>query len=143
MTSKGLVRVQQEDFSVEETVRAVKESSRSIGAVVSFLGTARDISGGEEITGLHFEHYPGMAEKKLEEIRRRALENFNIIEMAVIHRTGPIDIGENIVLVVAASRHRNDSFMACEWAISELKRITPIWKRETTAGGEVWVSEHP
>lgn len=138
-----LVRVQEENFSVEEIVGLVKKSSQGIGAVVTFLGIGRDISKGIEIKGLDFEHYAGMAEKKLMDIRERALKNFNIIEMAIIHRTGHIDIGEDIVLIVAASAHRNDAFMACEWAITELKRTTPIWKRETTATGDVWVSETP
>jgi len=138
-----LVRIQTEGFSVEETVEEVKKASRGIGAVVSFLGVGRDVSKGKEIEGLDFEHYPGMAEKKLKDIRQRALKNFDITEMAIVHRTGAIDIGEDIVLIVAASAHRNDAFMACEWAITELKRTTPIWKRETTREGEVWVSETP
>ena len=138
-----LVRIQEEPFSVEALLGEVKKASKGIGALVSFIGTARDFSKGMEITGLDFEHYPGMAEKKLDDIRRRALENFNIIEMAIVHRVGHIDIGEDIVIIVAASAHRNDAFMACEWAITELKRTTPIWKRETTSEGEVWVSETP
>jgi len=141
--SDSLVSIQEEPFSVEEVVSKVKRASRGIGAVVTFLGVGRDFSKGEDISGLDFEHYPGMAEKKLNDIRERALENFNIIEMAIVHRIGRIDIGEDIVLIAAASAHRNDSFMACEWAITELKRVTPIWKRETTVKGDVWVSQTP
>ena len=137
------VRIQEAPFSIEEVVAEVKKTSRGIGAVVTFVGTARDVSQGVEIRGLDFEHYPGMAEKKLGDIRKRALENFNIIEMSIVHRTGHMEIGEDIVIIAAASAHRNDAFMACEWAITELKRTTPIWKRETTATGEVWVSETP
>ncbi|MBI5642892.1 MAG: molybdenum cofactor biosynthesis protein MoaE [Deltaproteobacteria bacterium] len=140
---EGLVRIQRENFSISDEVERVKAVSKGIGGVVVFLGAARDFSKGEVITGLDFEHYPGMAEKKLKDIRERALENFDIIEMSIIHRTGKIDIGEDIVLIVAASAHRNDAFMACEWAITELKRTTPIWKSETTQGGDVWVSETP
>jgi len=143
INASSLVKIQKEDFSVEETVLLVKSASKGIGAVVVFLGAGRDISKGETITMLDFEHYPGMAEKKLLDIRERAMSNFNIIEMAVVHRIGHIEIGENIVLIVAASAHRNDAFMACEWAITELKRTTPIWKRETTSKGDVWVSETP
>lgn len=139
----GLVRIQAEPFDTDKVVSEVKKASKGIGAVVTFLGIGRDFSKGEEISGLDFEHYPGMAEKKLADIRERALENFDIIELAIVHRTGKIEIGEDIVLIVAASAHRNDSFMACEWAITELKRTTPIWKRETTSKGEVWVSETP
>ncbi len=141
--SEEMVRIQKEPFSTAEVIEAVKATSKGIGAVVTFLGIGRDFSKGEVITALDFEHYPGMAEKQLADIRTRALANFNIIEMAIVHRTGPIDIGEDIVLIVAASAHRNDAFMACEWAITELKRVTPIWKRETTSGGDVWVSETP
>ncbi len=141
--ASSLVKIQKEPFSIEETVSLVKSASKGIGGVVVFLGAGRDVSKGENITMLDFEHYPGMAEKKLQDIRSRAMANFNIIEMAIVHRIGHIDIGENIVLIVAASAHRNDAFMACEWAITELKRTTPIWKRETTSKGEVWVSETP
>ena len=138
-----LVRIQQEDFSIDDEVKKVMAVSRGIGGVTIFLGAGRDFSKGESITGLDFENYPGMAEKKLADIRERALRNFNIIEMGIVHRVGKIDIGENIVLIVAASAHRNDAFMACEWAITELKRTTPIWKRETTGKGDIWVSETP
>ena len=142
-TVPELVRIQQEDFSIDDEVKKVMAVSRGIGGVTIFLGAGRDFSKGESITGLDFEHYPGMAEKKLADIRERALRNFNIIEMGIVHRVGKIDIGENIVLIVAASAHRNDAFMACEWAITELKRTTPIWKQETTGKGDVWVSETP
>jgi molybdopterin synthase catalytic subunit len=84
-----------------------------------------------------------MAEKKLNEIRERALADYNIIEVSIVHRVGRIDIGDNIVLIVVAAQHRKDAFKACEWCIDELKRITPIWKREETNEGEVWVVEHP
>ena len=139
----SLVRIQKDDFSVTDEIGRVKVSSKSIGGIVAFLGTGRDISKGEEIVRLDFEYYPGMAEKKLNEIRERALQNFNIIEMGIFHRVGKIGIGENIVLIIAAAQHRNDAFTACEWVISELKRITPIWKKEITKKGEVWVEEHP
>lgn len=138
-----LVRIQRENFSINEEVELVMAASKGIGGVVVFLGAARDFSKGEVITGLDFEHYPGMAEAKLKDIRERALRNFDIIEIGIVHRVGKIDIGEDIVLITAASAHRNDAFMACEWAITELKRTTPIWKRETTKGGDVWVSETP
>ncbi|MEK7772979.1 MAG: molybdenum cofactor biosynthesis protein MoaE [Deltaproteobacteria bacterium] len=139
----NLVRIQKDGFSIEDEVSRVKAASRGIGAVVTFLGAARDFSKGTVITGLDFEHYPGMAEARLKDIRERALKNFDVIEMAIVHRTGKIEIGGDIVLIAVASAHRNDAFMACEWAITELKRVTPIWKRETTVKGEVWVSETP
>jgi molybdopterin synthase catalytic subunit len=137
------VRIQRENFSVDEEISRVKASSKSIGGIVTFLGTGRDISKGKKIMKLEFEHYPGMAEKKLQEIHKKAVDDFNLIEASIIHRIGTIEIGENIVLIVTAAQHRKDAFKACEWAISELKRITPIWKREITVDGEIWVEAHP
>jgi molybdopterin synthase catalytic subunit len=137
------VRIQQENFVVTDEIEAIKKVSRNIGGITTFLGTGRELSKGENISKLDFEHYPKMAEKKLEEIRIQAIEDYGIIEMIIVHRIGEIDIGENIVLIVAAGEHRKETFKACEWAIAELKRITPIWKRETTSTGEVWVQDTP
>jgi molybdopterin synthase catalytic subunit len=137
------IKIQEEDFSIEEEVNRIKERSKRIGGIVTFLGTARDFSKGKDIQRIDFEFYPGMAEKKLNEIRERALADYDIIEVSIVHRVGRIEIGDNIVLIVVAAQHRKDAFKACEWCIDELKRITPIWKREETNDGEVWVVEHP
>lgn len=137
------VRIQQENFVVTDEIEAIKKVSNNIGGITTFLGTGRELSKGENISKLNFEHYPKMAEKKLEEIRLQAIKDYGIIEMIIIHRIGEIDIGENIVLIVAAGEHRKETFKACEWAIAELKRTTPIWKRETTTTGEVWVQDTP
>ena len=137
------IRIQQENFVVTDEIEAIKKVSRNIGGITTFLGTGRELSKGESISKLNFEHYPKMAEKKLDEIRVQAIKDYGIIEMIIIHRIGEIDIGENIVLIVAAGEHRKEPFKACEWAITELKRTTPIWKRETTTTGEVWVQDTP
>ncbi|TKS58196.1 MAG: molybdopterin biosynthesis protein MoeE [Nitrospira sp.] len=84
-----------------------------------------------------------MAQKKLCEIRERALKDFDILDLLIIHRYGEITIGENIVLIIAGAEHRAEAFRACKWAIDELKQITPIWKLEHTPEGEVWIEEHP
>ena len=143
LTLEGKVRIQREDFVVTEEIDAIKTVSRNIGGITTFLGTGRELSKGENITKLNFEHYPEMAEKKLAEIREKAISDFGIIDMIIVHRIGEIDIGENIVLIVAAGEHRGETFKACEWAIAELKRTTPIWKKETTSKGDVWVSQTP
>ena len=137
------VRIQHENFVVTDEIEAIKKVSRNIGGITTFLGTGRELSKGENISKLDFEHYPKMAEKKLEEIRIQAIKDYGIIEMIIVHRIGEIDIGENIVLIVAAGEHRKETFKACEWAIAELKRTTPIWKRETTSTGKVWVQDTP
>jgi len=142
-TLDSTIRIQQENFNVTDEIEAIKNASKNIGGITTFLGTGRELSKGENISKLNFEHYPKMAEKKLAEIRLQAIKEYGIIEMIIIHRIGEIDIGENIVLIVAASEHRKETFKACEWAIAELKRTTPIWKRETTSTGEVWVQDTP
>jgi len=138
-----VVRIQEKSFSVNEEIELVKKSSKRIGGIAIFLGTARDFSKGKDINSLSFEHYPVMAEKKLNEIREKAIKDFGVIEVSIVHRVGKIGIGENIVLIVAAAEHRKEAFKACEFAIDELKRITPIWKKETTTSGEEWVEQHP
>lgn len=137
------VRVQRENFSIDQELDRVKSRSTRIGGIATFLGIARDRSKGRDVDGITFEHYEGMAQKKLREIRERALKDFDILELLIIHRYGPITIGENIVLIIAGAEHRAEAFRACKWAIDELKQITPIWKLEHTPEGEVWVEEHP
>lgn len=137
------IKIQKEPFSLEHEIEVLKQSSNSIGAIVTFLGTTRDISQGRSVAKLEFEHYPGMAEKKLAEIRERAIKEYGIIDATIIHRVGTIGINDNIVLIAVASGHRDEAFKACRFCIDELKKITPIWKKETTPDGDVWVEEHP
>lgn len=137
------IRIQTEDFSVTEVVEKVKRVSSRIGGVAVFLGVGRDFSKGREIQTIAFEHYPGMAEKQLETIRERAIKEFHIIEAVIIHRIGEIPIGDNIVLIVVGAEHREEAFSACAFCIDELKRTVPIWKKETTEEGVVWVEERP
>ncbi len=138
-----LIRIQKEDFSLDDEVSRVKKRSKRIGGIATFLGTARDFSKGREINSLTFQYYEGMAQKRLSQIRDKALRDFNIIEVGIVHRYGEIEIGDNIVLIVVAAEHRDEAFAACKWCIDELKRITPIWKMETTPQGDIWVEEHP
>ncbi len=140
---KGSVRVQTGPFSLDDEVDRIKGSSRSIGGIVTFLGTTRDVSRGTGVEKLEFEHYPGMAEKKLEEIRARAIAERGAIDATIIHRVGCLPVGENIVLIVVAAEHRDAAFDACRFCIDELKKMAPIWKKETTQDGVVWVEEHP
>ena len=138
-----LVRVQRENFSLDVEIDRVRRRSKRIGGIATFLGTARDWSKGHAVSGITFEHYEGMAQKKLREIRERALKQFGVLEVLILHRYGTIEIGENIVLIVVGSEHRAEAFRACQWCIDELKQITPIWKLEQTPEGQVWVEEHP
>ncbi len=133
----------EDDFDVAAEVARVKEASSGIGAVVLFLGTARDVTDGKGVTRLEFEAYPGMAERELAGLAREATDRFGLIALSIVHRTGVIPAGGNIVLIAAAAGHRPAAFDAARWCIDELKRRIPIWKKEHYADGSHWVRETP
>ncbi len=137
------VRIQTEDFSVEEEVRALKSTSKRIGAVVTFCGVARDFSRGHRIESLEFEQYQSMALRAMEKLRQDTLERFDIIDVRIVHRVARIPAGDNIVLIVVGSEHRKEAFEACSWCIDTLKNTVPLWKKEITPEGESWVEPHP
>ena len=137
------VRIQEDDFSIETEVNALREKSKRIGGIATFLGCARDFSEGRNVFSIEFEQYAGMAEKALFALRDEALVRFDIIEARIIHRVTTVHAGDQIVLIVVGAEHRKAAFEACEWLIDELKKRVPIWKKETTSDGESWVTEHP
>jgi molybdopterin synthase catalytic subunit len=112
------------------------------GAVVTFLGTVRDLTGDKVTVALDYEAYPGMAEKKLAEIEADIRERWPVGEVAMVHRLGRMDVGEVSVAVAVSCPHRADAFAACRHAIDRLKELVPIWKQEQWADGSTeWV--HP
>jgi molybdopterin synthase catalytic subunit len=112
------------------------------GAVVSFLGTVRDLTGERETTALDYEAYPGMAEKKMAEIERETRARWLVGEIAMVHRLGHLAVGEVSVAVAVSCPHRAQAFDACRYAIDRLKELVPIWKKENWADGSTeWV--HP
>jgi molybdopterin synthase catalytic subunit len=120
------------------------ESVRSphCGAVVTFLGTVRDLTGERLTVALDYEAYPGMAEKKLAEIEEDTRSRWPVGEIALVHRLGHLEVGEVSVAVAVSCPHRAQAFDACRYAIDRLKEVVPIWKKENWAdGGTEWV--HP
>jgi molybdopterin synthase catalytic subunit len=116
--------------------------SRVSGAVVLFLGTVREMSEGASVTGLTYEAYPPMAEKKLAEVVAQAEERWPLDRVAVVHRFGPLALGEIAVAVVTASAHRAEAFDSARWIMDTIKQVVPIWKKEHWRdGGADWV--HP
>ena len=111
------------------------------GAVVVFLGTVRNNTDGRPVTRLEYEAYPPMAEKKMAEISQEIAQKWgDTLRVAMVHRTGKLEIGEVSVAVAIASPHRKDGFEACQYAMNRLKQIVPIWKREVWTDGEAeWV----
>ena len=139
----GRVRVQREPFDVAAELARVTAGSRRIGGVAVFVGLVRDFSQGHAVTRILFEHFPGMAEAKLAELREAALARFGLIDLAVVHRCGELEPGDQIVLIAAAAEHRAAAFDGCSWCIDELKRTVPIWKKEHAPDGAVWLEAHP
>jgi molybdopterin synthase catalytic subunit len=143
VTSPRPVRIQEEDFDITAELAVMKGSSRTIGGVVAFIGVVRDFSRGREVSKLFFEYFPGMAEEKLGALREEAIERFDLVELHLVHRHGTLFPGDNIVLILSASRHREAAFKSAAWCIEELKKRVPIWKKEYGAGGEEWIEEGP
>jgi len=136
-------RVQRESFDVAAELSRVKAASRRVGGLAVFVGVVRDFSAGHAVTRIDFEHFPGMAEGKLAELRAAAIERFGLLELIVVHRFGELEPGDDIVLVAAGAEHRAEAFAACSWCIDELKRSVPIWKKEHAPDGAVWLEAHP
>jgi molybdopterin synthase catalytic subunit len=132
-----MIKIQLEDFDVSSLLEEIK--SPSSGCVVNFIGTVRDTSRGREITRMSVEVYKEMAMSQLDAIRAEALEKYSVNQIAVIHRYGDLAVGDNIVYIGVASGHREEGFAACRYIIEELKKRVPIWKKEYTSDGEVWV----
>ncbi len=133
------VRVTADDFDVAAEIAALRAGDARVGALVSFVGTVRDLSEGRSVSGLALEHYPGMTEKALAAIVDEARGRFDIIDVLVIHRIGPLSPTDQIVLVAVTSAHRGDAFDACRFVIDYLKTRAPFWKKEATSAGARWV----
>ena len=140
--SQDAVRIQAEDFSQEEEIRALRASSNGIGGIVTFLGCARDFSEGREVSQISFDAYERMLLPELHKLRDEALARFELIDARIVHRLGTLQAGEQIVLIAAAAAHRGPACDACRWLIDELKERLPIWKKETTPQGDSWVTPH-
>ena len=134
------VRVQREDFNVGQEISALTEGNHGIGGLCVFSGLVRDIHGDAAVSAMTLEHYPGMTEKMLEEIEAEAHKRWPLENSLIIHRYGRMEPGEQIVLVAAASAHREAAFEACHFLIDWLKTKAPFWKvEEDAAGSENWV----
>ena len=134
-----MIRVQREDFDVGRELEALTRGKHSIGGVTSFVGLVRDIAGGEKISAMTLEHYPGMTEKQLSEIEAEAHQRWQLDAVLIIHRYGELKPGDRIVLVATASPHRDAAFDACRFLIDWLKTKAPFWKLEETPQGTRWV----
>jgi molybdopterin synthase catalytic subunit len=140
MTTPVTIRIQEDDFDIAREIAALTKGRTDIGAVVSFSGICRDDGqddkGGSALT---LEHYPGMAEAEIARHASEAMSRWPLSGLTVIHRVGRHTPGENIVLVLTASQHRQAAFEAAEFLMDYLKASAPFWKREESRSGPNWV----
>ena len=134
------VRVQHEDFDVGAEIARVTTESGDVGGVASFIGVVREGKGDGAIRSMTLEHYPGMTEKELARIEAEARARWPLAGSLIIHRIGRLVPGDNIVLVVTASAHRQAALESCAFLIDWLKTKAPFWKSEESASGPRWVA---
>ena len=132
-----MFRVTNQPIDLNELVRYVADAEA--GAIVPFIGTTRNNNEGRKVLALDYDGYPEMAEKELARIGAEAKNQWPICKMAIVHRLGPVQIGEASVIIVVSSAHRDAAFAASRFAIEEIKKTVPIWKKEVFEGGEVWI----
>ena len=132
-----MFRVTNQPIDLNELVRYVADAQA--GAIVPFIGTTRNKNEGRKVLALDYDGYPEMAEKELARIGAEAKNKWPICKMAIVHRLGPVQIGEASVIIVVSSAHRDAAFAASRFAIEEIKKTVPIWKKEVFEGGEVWI----
>ena len=139
MTARVTIRIQQADFDIANEIAALTQGRTDIGAVVSFSGICRGSEDGERVAALTLEHYPEMAEVEIARHAETAMSRWPLSGLTVVHRVGRIAAGENIVLVLTASQHRQAAFQAAEFLMDYLKANAPFWKRAETTAGSGWV----
>ncbi len=139
MTISTTVRIQREGFDASTEAARLTRGRTDIGALVTFTGICRGAEAGEPIEALTLEHYPGMAEAEIERHVAEAVERWPLMGVTVIHRYGRIAPGEDIMMVAAASSHREAAFSAAEFLMDYLKTRAPFWKQVEKAGSTDWV----
>ena len=134
------VRLQREPFDAGAEAAKLARGRDDVGALITFTGICRGAENGEPIAALTLEHYPDMAEAEITRHAAEAASRWPLLGVTVIHRYGRIEPGENIVLVVTASSHREAAFAAAEFLMDYLKTRAPFWKQVETASGKTWVA---
>jgi molybdopterin synthase catalytic subunit len=132
-----MFRVTKGPIDLQELVRFVTDPEA--GAIATFIGTTRNNNDGRTVIALDYDGYAEMAEKELARIGEEAKRRWKICRMAIVHRLGPVQITQASVVIAVSSGHRDAAFAACRFAIEEIKRTVPIWKKEVFEGGEVWI----
>lgn len=137
-----MIRLQSEPIDYDSLTEQVR--TPAAGAVVLFLGTVRELTDGRVTTALDYEAYPAMAEKKMAEVEQETRSRWPVLDFAIVHRLGHLELGEVSVAVAISCPHRAQAFEACRYAIDRIKQVVPIWKKENWADGATeWVHSDP
>jgi molybdopterin synthase catalytic subunit len=134
-----MIRVQEDAFDLAHELQALRGGRTDVGGVAMFLGSVRDLSEGRTVSAMTLEHYPGMTEKALSDIETEAQARWPLLDSLIIHRYGKMNAGEDIVLVITLSKHREAAFAACQFLMDWLKTKAPFWKLEEGTTGKTWV----
>lgn len=135
--SAKMFRLTEKSIDLQQLVRDVADPGA--GAIATFIGTTRNSNEGRSVVALDYDGYREMAEKELARIGAEARAKWPICRIAIVHRLGPVQIGEASVMIAVSSAHREAAFAACRFAIEEIKKTVPIWKKEAYEGGEIWI----
>ncbi len=134
-----MIRVQEQAFDVGHELQGLKQGKGHVGASAIFVGSVRELTGNTTISAMTLEHYPGMTERELAAIEAQARGRWDLDEVLIIHRFGLLKPGEDIVLVICTSVHREAAFSACQFLMDWLKTKAPFWKLEDGSKGAAWV----
>ena len=134
-----MIKIQKENFNLEEEIQTLKHTLNEIGAVSTFIGYVRNMNNDKKVSSIYLDVYPAMAQKSLEDIVNKAKKKWDLLEVLIIHRYGELKIGEKIVLVATFSQHRHDSIQACNFIMDFLKKEAPFWKKENYDNGYSWL----
>ena len=134
-----MIKIQEEDFNIEDEINLVKLQHMNVGAVSVFIGYVRSLNNQQKVTSINLEVYKDMAYKSLKNICAKAQEKWDIIDTLIIHRFGKLNVKEKIVLVAIFSMHRKESFDACNFIMDYLKKDAPFWKKEYYDDNYEWL----
>lgn len=134
-----MIKISDDDFSIDEVILNTRRPM--MGAVVMFLGTVRNMTKGNPVKKLELEADHELAVRELEQIRQEVMDQFEVTDVSIIHRTGELHPGENIVIIAVGAPHRNQAFKGCRYVIEELKKRVMIWKKEFLKDGSYWEGE--
>jgi molybdopterin synthase catalytic subunit len=134
-----MIEITKDDFLIDQVV--AKTRIPSMGCLVMFLGTVRDMTDGKRVQEIQLEADEGEAVEQLKQIRKEAIDKFGVTDVSIVHKIGTLSVGENIVIIAVGAGHRPEAFEGCRYAIERLKEFVHIWKKEITDVDEYWVGE--